>query len=595
METWTNNVDDQGYAALQAAAKVDNLAGDIEALGGSIDAAAIKTGQAANGPFREMVQILTGLVNWYSQLDESMQNSVFWIGTGVAAVTLLGGAFMLAVPKIAAFRAALHTLNSAYKGTAIAGGVVGLALTAAVVVLGAFGAAQTDAKAAAESLAATLDEQTGAITANTRAQVADMLQKNGSIKAAKELGISASDLVDAYLQVPRAVDSVSKSMDAARDPNGAYRESLKGTEGGLTDMAINLSYVEKALRDGVPATENARRRYAELQEATESSADATDGSTEAHLTAADAYLENADAASTLEDEILTLFDSMNALNGIGQDASGANIAYQQSLADVDEQIRLITEGTEGYIKTLDIGTEAGRTNRGMLDELAGSNQAAAKAQFDLDGNTANYKSTLEAGRQAVVDRAIALGANADEANPIADEISKIPNSKEWEIIAVTSDAEARLNRIQNLINGIGQTSQLHISTGPGGQGGITQADGGVVSFYANGGMRENHVAQMEKAGAMRVWAEPETGGEAYIPMAPAKRGRSTAILQTVAEEFGYQLVRAGAQAFADGSTPATSHSIPAAQASRAPEIIQVVLPDGRVLAQVLREYNNSLK
>jgi hypothetical protein len=45
---------------------------------------------------------------------------------------------------------------------------------------------------------------------------------------------------------------------------------------------------------------------------------------------------------------------------------------------------------------------------------------------------------------------------------------------------------------------------------------------------------EQHVAQIAPAGAMRLWAEPETGGESYIPLAPSKRPRSRAIAaQTV--------------------------------------------------------------
>lgn len=60
--------------------------------------------------------------------------------------------------------------------------------------------------------------------------------------------------------------------------------------------------------------------------------------------------------------------------------------------------------------------------------------------------------------------------------------------------------------------------------------------------YANGGV-ENHTAQIARAGAMRLWAEPETGGEAYIPLSPSKRGRSTAILETVASKFGYGLTQ----------------------------------------------------
>lgn len=65
--------------------------------------------------------------------------------------------------------------------------------------------------------------------------------------------------------------------------------------------------------------------------------------------------------------------------------------------------------------------------------------------------------------------------------------------------------------------------------------------------FADGGVHEDHSAQISPAGAMRLWAEPETGGEAYIPLAPAKRARSVGILGQVADRFGMQLVP-----FADG-------------------------------------------
>jgi hypothetical protein len=65
-----------------------------------------------------------------------------------------------------------------------------------------------------------------------------------------------------------------------------------------------------------------------------------------------------------------------------------------------------------------------------------------------------------------------------------------------------------------------------------------QADGSLLSFYAGGGMREQHVAQIAPAGAWRVWAEPETQGEAYIPLASSKRARSKQILSEVAHRFG---------------------------------------------------------
>lgn len=73
-------------------------------------------------------------------------------------------------------------------------------------------------------------------------------------------------------------------------------------------------------------------------------------------------------------------------------------------------------------------------------------------------------------------------------------------------------------------------------------GGITRAyiDGGIdkLERYANGGTREDHRAQIARGGEWRVWAEPETGGESYIPLAKSKRKRSTQILAKTADIFG---------------------------------------------------------
>lgn len=56
------------------------------------------------------------------------------------------------------------------------------------------------------------------------------------------------------------------------------------------------------------------------------------------------------------------------------------------------------------------------------------------------------------------------------------------------------------------------------------------ANGNIFRSFADGGM-EDHTAQIASGGPIRVWAEPETGGEAYIPLAPAKRSRSRDIAE----------------------------------------------------------------
>ena len=101
--------------------------------------------------------------------------------------------------------------------------------------------------------------------------------------------------------------------------------------------------------------------------------------------------------------------------------------------------------------------------------------------------------------------------------------------------------DAVLARIRSIPRDV--TTTVTVRGGMGQPGRIRpQADGGIVSYYADGGTFEDHVAQIAPAGAMRVWAEPETGGEAYIPMSQSKRSRSQAILGDVAKEFGYGLM-----------------------------------------------------
>ncbi|GAA1161914.1 hypothetical protein GCM10009664_32550 [Kitasatospora gansuensis] len=77
-----------------------------------------------------------------------------------------------------------------------------------------------------------------------------------------------------------------------------------------------------------------------------------------------------------------------------------------------------------------------------------------------------------------------------------------------------------------------------------------KANGGIVEFFANGGIRaprgpENHIAEIVPAGTWRVMAEPETMGESYIPLAPSKRARSKLILEETANRFGGTVLYGG--------------------------------------------------
>jgi len=73
-----------------------------------------------------------------------------------------------------------------------------------------------------------------------------------------------------------------------------------------------------------------------------------------------------------------------------------------------------------------------------------------------------------------------------------------------------------------------------------------RAEGGI-----DGALPGQATIQAPRPGLIQ-WAEPETGGEAFIPLAPAKRSRSVDILSTVAGHFGFGLTK-----MADGGIAVT--------------------------------------
>jgi len=104
--------------------------------------------------------------------------------------------------------------------------------------------------------------------------------------------------------------------------------------------------------------------------------------------------------------------------------------------------------------------------------------------------------------------------------------------------AAISDLDRIMSRVASLPTNVFSRSGFDVNEF------IGQANGGFhpppLERFANGG--ESHYAHIARGGT-RVWNEPETGGEAYIPLSMAKRAQSTAILGQTAEHFGMQLSR----------------------------------------------------
>lgn len=127
VQGWIDRVNDSGFAARQAAGKMDNLKGDLSKLGAAFQADLIDSGTTADGVLRGVTQTATGAVKAFGALPKPLQAAgMGFTGIGGAAL-LTGGALLMTIPKIAATDAALKAMTGGAWGAKRAFGALGKA------------------------------------------------------------------------------------------------------------------------------------------------------------------------------------------------------------------------------------------------------------------------------------------------------------------------------------------------------------------------------------------------------------------------------------------------------------------------------------
>ncbi|NEC21809.1 phage tail tape measure protein [Streptomyces parvus] len=224
----------------------------------------------------------------------------------------------------------------------------------------------------------------------------------------------------------------------------------------------------------------------------------------------------------------------------------------------------ISAPTAGAKKNLDtLIDKLGRTPNSKNVKVSAPTAAAIKS---LEGVQAKIRATP--GAKSVVVRAPTAAARK-QLEALGFKIEKVPGSKNVKVTLPTGGPRKAADSIQARINALrgkevtvttrhvtifDQLRQSNSDTADAirrqaeaqARAAKKHADGAVVDYYADGGVtggprRERHVAQIAPAGSYRIWGERETGGEAYVPLAAAKRDRSKAIVETVVDRFGGQV------------------------------------------------------
>ena len=180
---------------------------------------------------------------------------------------------------------------------------------------------------------------------------------------------------------------------------------------------------------------------------------------------------------------------------------------------------------------------------GEANSLSTAADAATKARAlnvtsNLGAVTGEANTLNSAADTAVKPRALNISTNAAAATAQVNAFSSAADNAartRTAIINVRADVGGAESAISNAARN--RTATITVTEKV-----VTAAANGAIMSFNNGGISEKHVAQIAPAGAWRVWAEPETGGEAYIPLADSKRPRSLSILEEVARRFGRAVV-----------------------------------------------------
>jgi uncharacterized protein YoxC len=262
-----------------------------------------------------------------------------------------------------------------------------------------------------------------------------------------------------------------------------------------------------------------------------------------------AVTDTAEAAGVLNTAAAEAESAIYGLNEAFSAFIGVNLTAEQAAQGWVEALQQVRDEVDANGTSLDIMSEAGRTNRDAVAE-------ATQAAYDHVVSLAEQGATMSELRGVFEQHRTDLLVTGQQAGFTRDEIERLitqygftPDTVSTLVQAIGVDATiGDAQRVRDAFGQIGDsirrvttTFGVHVS------GGTTGGSGTITEFAAGGIRDEDHSAQIAR-GAMRVWAEPETGGEAYIPLAPSKRGRSMEILGKVAEIFGV-----GIESYADGA------------------------------------------
>lgn len=469
---WTDAVSESGFAAEQAAAKNNNLKGDLENLSGSFESLMISLGEGGQGPLRSLVQTLDTLVDAFSQLPAPVQQSIVLLtalGGGFTALHsamaplnasssqtarnfgLMLDPFQRAITAAPLLKDGIIQLGTSMLGTstnagtlangltrgqtamngmksigsglfAALGGPWGIALTVAGALLVGFAKSAQDAKANISEFSDAIN-QSGSSVETLIKKIASGEDKTWDFgdKFATGLGSLGEALDKAGIEY----STFAKAVNGSKEAQKLFNEQMENAENNMSIMqtdSIRDSYNKLSNQVG-KAKEQVSKTNEEVAKAGASGDTAAEGTNN--------YADSADNATTsaedLSDAIDDLVKGFLSLPGVQLSADQAVTQFNQGILDLNESIAKNGRVLDDNGNVLAGYESQAYDSQSALQGLASTAQSTAQkiieegqAHGDAAAATQQAGDILERARQAYIDNATAAGMSADAAAAQAD-------------------------------------------------------------------------------------------------------------------------------------------------------------------------------
>ena len=598
IQTWIDAVNDQGYASRQAAELTNNLAGDVERLGGSLDSVFIRSGSGANQVLRNLVQGAEAAVDAIGQLPEPLLSTMTLL-TGAGGIATLGVGGLLKLAAAAAdARANFKALGLSAKTAKLAIGGVGGLLTIGTIALTAWASSAADAEARTQGFLTTLALIDGkAVT--TQATLTELVQQltetRTGMLAWTGVGATVADNLDRMgISSGLAAKAILGQADAQTELSAkmrAWADANRGMHGNDPQAYYETRDAIDAMAGGL---DNAKRRAEQKAQADQDAAGSS-----ANLSAAlrDQH-SGADSAAT---SIQKVTEAIYGLQDANLAIAGSQVSFEQAIDDSAAAVKKLLKATKDKADLQNVDKQAGRDAITTLTRLALATNSYAKEQIKQGKSESDIAATMSRGRKVFAERARDLGFSEKKisdliakylqvpenvttdvneqgaegaqarVNNLFTALKKLPKSQQTKILSLFNNsgikaAESALNKIN------GKTATTTVTTiyrSKGGDRKFTAAEGGtfrpslagLIQEFAAGGFGQPQVRPFQGSAGVR-WGEEGSGPwEAFISGAPQKRERSLAIWREVGRRLLGNFSAADLiESFADGGLKEPLHN-----------------------------------